>query len=234
MVALSSIRIDHSNKFRRILPFQRFAANNQIDHDLFIRSRVRTHREGHNKSVIPTDEVIRAIAAFAPNGDGGAAKSRDLILALLQYSPEPLSRLTFTPGHITCTGVVLGPAADRVLLVHHRRLNRWLLPGGHVEAHDASIVDVARREVIEETGAQLDECVPGRLVGVDVHPIPPKGAEPLHLHHDLIFSFRSMTEESHCSPESRAVLWCGLLEFDRFQLPGSIRRAIERALLLDV
>ena len=178
--------------------------------------------------MIPTDEVIRAIAAFAPNCDGEAAKSRDLILALLQYSPEPLSRLTFTPGHITCTGVVLGPDADRVLLVHHRRLNRWLLPGGHVEAEDASIIDVARREVIEETGAQLDERVPGRLVGVDVHPIPPKGAEPLHLHHDLIFSFQARSLRSGCSPESRAVVWRSVRECE--DLPGSIRRSVTRAL----
>ena len=98
-------------------------------------------------------------------------KSRDLTLALLSWSSEPFSRMTYTPGHVTCTGVVLGPERDRVLLVHHRRLKRWLLPGGHCEAGDLTIDSVAQREVIEETGARLPRQ-PGRLVNIDVHPIP--------------------------------------------------------------
>jgi 8-oxo-dGTP pyrophosphatase MutT (NUDIX family) len=93
---------------------------------------------------------------------------------------------------------------------------------------DASISDVARREVIEETGASLS-ATPAKLVGVDVHPIPSNKHEPLHLHHDLIFAFDANSEQFQCSEESRAVVWCRLDQFDKYDLPGSIRRSITRA-----
>jgi 8-oxo-dGTP pyrophosphatase MutT (NUDIX family) len=179
---------------------------------------------------IDSGTVAALLEGLILDGDGEALKSRELALALLAYAPEPFSRSTFYPGHITCTGAVLSPKLDAVLLVHHRRLDRWLLPGGHVEAEDASIGDVARREVIEETGAVLSDAKPV-LVNIDVHPIPSNGREPLHLHHDLIFGLQAAALETLCSEESRAVVWCRLEEFDRYQLPGSIRRAIERTRL---
>jgi 8-oxo-dGTP pyrophosphatase MutT (NUDIX family) len=177
-------------------------------------------------------EVRALLEAFECGPDGEGEKSRELILALLAWSPEPFSRHVYTPGHITCTGVVLD-ADGRILLVHHRRLDRWLLPGGHCEADDVTAAGVARREVLEETGAMLADVAP-RLVGVDVHPIPPGRNEPLHLHHDLIFAFRAASARTECSEESRAVSWCGPDEFDRYDLPAPIRRAATRAARSDV
>jgi len=169
-----------------------------------------------------------SLEAFSDASDGEALKSRDLARMLLACSPEPFSRAQFTPGHITATGLVVGPDGLSVLLVHHRRLDRWLLPGGHVEPEDATIADAARREVIEETGAVLAPEPPPRLIGVDVHGIPAKGAEPYHLHHDLLFSFRALTTDLQVSKESRAVLWCIPAAFDRYSLPDNIRRAYAR------
>ena len=78
----------------------------------------------------------RAVAAltlqFRDFSDGQALKSLELIRMLLECSPRPFSREQFTPGHITCSGLVLAPDSRRILIVHHRRLGRWLLPGGHV------------------------------------------------------------------------------------------------------
>jgi 8-oxo-dGTP pyrophosphatase MutT (NUDIX family) len=170
------------------------------------------------------------VRSFDDPTDGQAVKSRDLILLLLDCSLEPFTRFHFTPGHVTCTGLVLAPDGEKVLLVHHRRLSRWLLPGGHVDPADNEIWDTARREVIEETGAELlPEIVPP-LAGVDVHGIPPKGNEPYHLHHDLIFAFRAASSDVCISPESRDVAWAAPGEFDRFALPESIRRAYLRTI----
>jgi len=152
-------------------------------------------------------------------------KSRDLILMLLDHTPAPFSRDQFTPGHITCTGLVLHPDRRRILLVHHRRLERWLLPGGHVEPEDPDIWDTARREVIEETGAALANGRPAALIGVDVHGIPGKRREPYHLHHDLLFRFTATSEQIQLSEESRDVVWCARADFDRYALPPNVRRA---------
>jgi 8-oxo-dGTP pyrophosphatase MutT (NUDIX family) len=180
-----------------------------------------------NSDVITPATVSALLLDFDPECDGEAAKSRELTLNLLDWSPNPFSRGVFTPGHVTCTGVVLSPDRNSVLLVHHRRLRRWLLPGGHVEAEDDSPAETARREVMEETGAEL-EPVAAVLVGCDVHAIPARGREPLHLHHDLIFAFQARSLRSGCSAESRAVRWRSLLETD--DLPGSIYRSVRRAL----
>jgi 8-oxo-dGTP pyrophosphatase MutT (NUDIX family) len=174
------------------------------------------------------DEIRKQVDACLHMTDGALMKSRELITDLLDHSPEPLSRRQFTPGHITCTGLVLHPSLDSVLLVHHLRLNRWLLPGGHVESEDATLQQAARREVLEETSADLSREFESFLIGVDVHGIPPKRGEPLHLHHDFIFGFKARSDAVACSPESREVAWCAVNEFDRYDVPSNVRLAFER------
>lgn len=178
--------------------------------------------------MIDAGGVAALVEAAAMEGDGEALKSRELILLLLAVSPEPFSRFQFTPGHITCTGLVLSPDGRRVLLVHHRRLGRWLLPGGHVEPEDAAVWDTARREVMEETGTDLASDAQPALVSLDVHGIPPKRSEPYHLHHDLVFQFQAHGDAIRVSEESRAVAWCAPADFDRYEVPGNVRRACRR------
>jgi len=169
--------------------------------------------------------VAAAARAFADPADGQALKSRELILMILESTPAPFSRRQFTPGHITATGLVLAPDGQRLLLVHHRRLDRWLLPGGHLEPQDGEIWDAARREVVEETGAILAPDSAPPLAGLDVHGIPAGKGEPYHLHHDMVFHFRALSEEFRLSEESRAIAWCGSEEFDGYAVPGNVRRA---------
>jgi 8-oxo-dGTP pyrophosphatase MutT (NUDIX family) len=172
--------------------------------------------------------LMALVEGYHEPEDGALSKSRELTLLLLACTPAPFSRHQFTPGHITATGLVFAPDRERLLLVHHRRLDRWLLPGGHVDREDAEIWDSARREVIEETGARLVSVARPCLAGLDVHGIPPKRGEPYHLHHDLIFQFQAFTEDLQVSEESRAVAWCAPGAFDRYDLPLNVRRAYLR------
>ena len=177
--------------------------------------------------MITPQTVSALVHGFDDPTDGQALKSRELVLLLLAQTPAPFSRRQLSPGHITCSGLVLSPDTGRLLLVHHRRLDRWLLPGGHVEPEDAAIEDAGRREVIEETGAVLAYAT-SPLIGIDVHGIPARRDQPYHLHHDLLFFFRAQSDSCRVSQESRAVLWCAPDEFDRYDLPGNIRRAWAR------
>jgi 8-oxo-dGTP pyrophosphatase MutT (NUDIX family) len=60
--------------------------------------------------------------------------------------------------HTTSSVFLFTPSDDgwRIGLIHHPRLHRWMLPGGHVEA-DENPAEAGLREVAEETGftAQL-------------------------------------------------------------------------------
>jgi 8-oxo-dGTP pyrophosphatase MutT (NUDIX family) len=172
------------------------------------------------------------VQSFSDTSDQAAGKSQSLAAHLLEYTPAPFSRAQFIPGHITATGLVLHPTLEAVLLIHHRRLDRWLLPGGHVEPEDSSVWEAARREVIEETGAQVDPQESPQLVGIDVHGIPPKSSEPLHYHHDLVFFFRAASPRLVRTEEVRDARWFEIrrLSEELPQLQDSIRLSISRAL----
>jgi 8-oxo-dGTP pyrophosphatase MutT (NUDIX family) len=175
-----------------------------------------------------TAEALALVRAFDASPE--EEKSRELILALLELTEAPFSRDQFHPGHITCTAVVLHPNGHQFLLMHHHRHHRWLLPGGHVETTDVRLSDTARREAIEETAVAIVDSAPTLLVGMDVHGIPARKGEPFHLHHDLIFTLAANSEEFALTEEAPQVAWCGMEEFERYQLPGSITRATRRAL----
>ena len=73
-----------------------------------------------------TAEALSLVRAFDASPE--EQKSRELILSLLEFTEAPFSRDQFHPGHITCTAAVLHPDGRRVLLMHHHRHRRWLLP----------------------------------------------------------------------------------------------------------
>ncbi len=173
----------------------------------------------------PASAALDLVEAF-PLGEED--KSRELTLGLLRLTPDPLSRHQFTPGHLTCTGLVLHPGLQHFLLIHHRRLDRWLAPGGHVEPEDESPRAAAAREVLEETAVSV---LPGAtwVAGMDVHGIPAKGDEPYHLHHDLKFGFIAATAEVTVTAETRGVAWCAFDDVARYTIPPSIVRAAHRA-----
>lgn len=173
-------------------------------------------------------EALAAVEGFDPGGDRLAAKSRELTLDLLRYSAAPFSRSQFAPGHVTSTALVLHPREPRVLFMHHHRLHRWLLPGGHVEESDGSLAGAAAREAVEETCVRIDQACAPLLAGIDVHGIPPKKDEPFHLHHDLIWCFRALTEDIHITDEAPSVLWVASADWDRLNVVESIRNSILR------
>lgn len=70
------------------------------------------------------------------------------------------------PHHFTASGIVLHN--DHVLLVFHKRLQAWVPPGGHVEAHEVP-EETCRREILEETGLAVD------VVSVDMGCGPESG-----------------------------------------------------------
>ncbi len=57
--------------------------------------------------------------------------------------------------HFVATTYILHPVERKVLMMWHRKLNSWLPPGGHLNANETPD-EGARREVLEETGLQVD------------------------------------------------------------------------------
>jgi 8-oxo-dGTP pyrophosphatase MutT (NUDIX family) len=178
--------------------------------------------------VIEVRDTLRIVEGFDADADGLAQKSRSLVLDMLTHTAAPFSRTQFTPGHITCTALVLHPREERVLFMHHHRLERWLLPGGHVEEADESLDAAAAREAAEETCIRLDPARAPVLAGIDVHGIPPRKDEPFHLHHDLIWCFRAASDEIAITAEAPRVTWAAEADWDSLGVAESIRQSIRR------
>jgi len=116
----------------------------------------------------------------------------DPLRALLADGADVTSRSEFR-GHITVGAVALD-AERRLLLIRHRALDRWLMPGGHLETVDRTLLGAAARELAEETGIAPDlVSVPVAWheipIHIDRHVIPanPSKGEPSHEHWDFRF-----------------------------------------------
>lgn len=185
--------------------------------------------EGYRSRMASITAMIRAVEGFAPDPAPRAITSHRRTVTLLRTAAHPLDRQAFDPGHCTASAVVLSSDGAHVALVWHARLARWLQPGGHFEAGDASALAAARREALEELGIPLP-AGPAPLVGVDVHEIPAARGEPAHWHHDLVFGFQLSGDGMLGGGDARAV-WCAVADLAARGADEPLRRAVARARL---
>ena len=126
----------------------------------------------------------------------------DRLEAFVRREPACFERAT-AHGHITGSAWILDHARGACLLTHHRKLGRWLQPGGHADG-DPDALAVALREGREESGIVGLTPLSTEIFDVDVHEIPGRAGEPAHLHYDVRFALVApegaplvVSEESH-------------------------------------
>jgi 8-oxo-dGTP pyrophosphatase MutT (NUDIX family) len=127
-------------------------------------------------------------------------------------------------GHFTGSAWLVSADGARVLLMHHRKLDRWLQPGGHADG-DADLARVALREVEEESGLS-GLTVEGEIFDLDAHRIPGRGSEPEHWHYDVRHVVRAGADECFTiNEESLALAWRAVKDMaNDTSLDASVRR----------
>ncbi len=145
-------------------------------------------------------DLRRPVEEHAPGGAREVA-ARLTILRELDRLHRPCDEHA-DPVHVTGSAVVVGA---RGMVMHlHRRLGRWMQPGGHVDPGEQPW-QAARRESEEETGLRVAHPPGGpMLVHLDVH-----AAAQGHTHLDLRYLL--LAEDADPAPppgESQDVRWC--------------------------
>lgn len=131
-------------------------------------------------------------------------------------------------GHITGSALIVDPSTTMTLLVHHRKLDKWLQPGGHCEPGETAL-QAAVREAIEETGALVTPVAADSILDIDIHTIPERADSPEHLHYDVRFLLVAPIGQATTSEESHAVAWVSFDEAKRRNPEGSISRMLAKA-----
>ncbi|MGO8871954.1 MAG: NUDIX hydrolase [Acidimicrobiales bacterium] len=141
----------------------------------------------------------QTLAAHRP-GDDREALSLAVMAAEFDRLRAPFDEFA-DPTHITASTIVVGRRG--VVLHLHRRLHRWLQPGGHVDPGEEP-AEAALRECIEETGLDVRHPPAGpTLIHVDVHL-----AAGQHVHLDLRYLVVGPDDEPSPAPgESQDVAW---------------------------
>jgi len=157
------------------------------------------------------------------------------IRALVRTHEDCLLR-TCEPGHVTSSAWIASPDGGSFLLTHHRKLDRWLQLGGHVDG-EPEIDASALREAREESGMfEFQIAAAGRrplVLDLDVHVIPAHGDEPEHEHHDVRFLLvAGPGQELVVSEESKALRWFRNDELDEIASDESVRRMGRKAIAL--
>jgi 8-oxo-dGTP pyrophosphatase MutT (NUDIX family) len=138
----------------------------------------------------------------------GEAEVVELFRRFMADCPDAASRGRLE-GHLTGSAWLVDADGTRVLLTHHRKLDRWLQLGGHADG-DADLARVALREAEEESGLH-DLVVEPAIFDLDRHRIPARGDEPEHWHYDVRFVVRTRGDETFVvGDESHDLAWCDI------------------------
>lgn len=152
--------------------------------------------------------LIEALENYSPIDDK-EKESLNKIKDFLNNNENCFSR-TNLKGHITAGALVIDKEGN-VLLNHHKSLDKWLGFGGHSDGESNSL-NVAKREVMKESGiVEIDDCG-GKIFDVDVHMIPnnPAKKEPEHYHYDIRFLFIVNNKDFKISDESKEIKWINI------------------------
>ena len=153
--------------------------------------------------------------------DAREKRAKTRILKSLNRLPRPFDEEADLV-HVTGSAVVVG---RRGTVLHlHKRLHRWMQPGGHIEPNEAPW-HAALRESEEETGLTLSHPRGRpRLIHVDVHEAA-KG----HTHLDFRYLLMATDEDPAPlpgeSPEARWYRWDEALAVADDALVGALRVA---------
>ena len=139
------------------------------------------------------------------------ALDKEILLKWLEGDEQILTRENKI-AHLTASAWVVSPDRKWVLMAYHNIYNSWAWLGGHADG-DANLHDVARKEVIEESGVShlkflFDEPFSIEILSVDGH-VKRGEYVSTHLHLNVTYLIEAdPSDQTESKPdENSAVAW---------------------------
>ncbi|MGM0548940.1 MAG: NUDIX hydrolase [Bacillota bacterium] len=131
-------------------------------------------------------------------------------------------------GHLTVSAWIINYDKTKVLLHHHKKLDKWIQLGGHLEKGEL-IQTAVLREAKEESGLNSLVIVKNDLFDLDIHKIPAFKKEAPHFHYDLRILIKADAEEKLLkSSESKNLQWIKLNKVKNYLSEESVLRMLRK------
>ena len=137
-----------------------------------------------------------------------------VVRAFLELLDDPLDPFLRErlDGHFTGAAWLVSADGQRILLTHHRKLERWLQLGGHADG-DCDMAQVALKEAQEESGLPGLSVQGDAIFDLDRHCIPERKDVAGHWHYDVRYVVRAGDDENYAvSDESHDLAWRPIVE----------------------
>lgn len=150
------------------------------------------------------------------------------------------------PKHFTVSAYIVSQQTKKVLLVHHKILNLWLGPGGHIDPTEA-VEEALRREITEETGIKTIRLFNKKTTGqigrsrpepmpnfIEIHPIPgDRRTIKLHEHINLVYyGVTNHVRLAYNRDEHHGIGWFSLDEAKNLTIDASSLYHVKQAIKL--
>lgn len=161
------------------------------------------------------ERLRAALRTYCP-GCRQEEADRRIMLDMLETQRDILTRDN-TTAHFTASSWLVNKSRTKVLLVYHNIYHSWSWTGGHADG-EADLLQVARREAMEETGLRHIRTVSEDIFSLEILTVDghiKRGAYvPSHLHLNLTYLLEAEeAEELIVKPdENSGVRWFSLEE----------------------
>lgn len=174
-------------------------------------------------------------------------KEKERQLKLIQYldnhNEEEINDWNNFDGHAVAGGFIYAIKEKKILLLHHKDLNMYVYPGGHIDKTDKTPLEAALREITEETGLEKLKqlkIVENKLIPIDIdtHTISynQRLNLPEHYHFDFryLFTIKEIENIQIDTEESSCYKWIDIKELHKDPCYGKIVNKIENILLENI